>query len=551
VGTETENRSSKSKSSEQEGPGRDRVTTFRPVRTFLVAFSFFALLSTLWALAGPAYSVADESAHATKAIAQVRGQIIGYERDDVRYTVVDLPDEYRYSPNSVCFIYHPETPANCGVEVGDEGTNWFGTWVGTYNPTYYYLVGWPSLLLDGPSGIFAMRIASALVGSLFLALASVAALGAIRARWMPLGLVTLASPMILYFAGSVNPQGLEVAAAAALWMSLHRLLQTWREPREVLVSRGALWAMVAASSIIVANVRALGPLWLVLIVAASLVIGGWRPTRSLFTTARSYWWLGAIAVGGLFSLGWTLAGGSLSGQAEASDAPLVGASFVTGAVHVLKTTPAYWFQAVGQFGWLDAAVPNALYVLFCVAMAALVFLAFVATGRRGATVMTLLVALAIVTPALVQGYSISQTGLIWQGRYGLFLYVALPLLAALLLSSRAGSRVAFLSVRTTLIVTGLLAAFGIGAFITVLRRYVVGNATPITEMLSNPQWQPPLGWPVLTVLFACVWIAFASWILIRAYSLARMEAVFDTMYSDTKVPVSAAELRNVEELERA
>ena len=45
---------------------------------FPLPFTVFALLGILWALASPVFSVPDENAHAVKAIAQVRGQVIGY-----------------------------------------------------------------------------------------------------------------------------------------------------------------------------------------------------------------------------------------------------------------------------------------------------------------------------------------------------------------------------------------------------------------------------------------------------------------------------------------
>ena len=52
----------------------------RPPRSgwlFLLPFTVFALLGILWALASPVFSVPDENAHAVKAIAQARGQVIG------------------------------------------------------------------------------------------------------------------------------------------------------------------------------------------------------------------------------------------------------------------------------------------------------------------------------------------------------------------------------------------------------------------------------------------------------------------------------------------
>ena len=37
-----------------------------------------SVLGVLWSLASPVFSVPDENAHAVKAIAQLRGQVIGY-----------------------------------------------------------------------------------------------------------------------------------------------------------------------------------------------------------------------------------------------------------------------------------------------------------------------------------------------------------------------------------------------------------------------------------------------------------------------------------------
>ena len=164
-------------------------------RLFGAAFAVFALLGILWSLASPVFSVPDENAHATKAIAQVRGQIVGYTRPDVRHIVVDLPPGYWYSQDTLCYAKHPEVSAGCAPDFGDaSGQVWFNTWVGTYNPAYYYAVGWPSLLFDGNASIYAMRIASSLLGAALLAFAFVAAASGPRARWMPLGVAFAARP---------------------------------------------------------------------------------------------------------------------------------------------------------------------------------------------------------------------------------------------------------------------------------------------------------------------------------------------------------------------
>ena len=510
------------------------------VLLFVLPFSVFALLGILWSLASPVFSVPDENAHATKAIAQVRGQIIGYTLPDVRHIVVDLPEGYHYTQDTLCYATRPDVSAECAVDFGDEnGQAWFNTWVGAYNPVYYYLVGWPSLLFDGNASIIAMRIASSLVGAALLAWAFLAASSGARSRWMPLGVAFAAAPMSMYLIGAVNPNGVELAAAVALWAGTLRLLETFRDGGRPWSSRNSLWAGVAVASILLVNARALGPLWLVIVVALCCLAVGWTPVRRLFTTGASYWWLGAIAVGGLFSLGWTLSGGSLSNQAEASDAPLVNGTFLQGFAHTLRTTPWYLQQAVGFFGWFDTPLPVWAYWPFVAAFAVVVVLAFIATRRRSVLVLSAVVLAAILVPALVQGYSVHQTGIIWQGRYGLFLYLGITVVAAWLLSRDAGAldRVAS---RAAWVVGALLAGYGVIAFFLVLVRYVVAD-DPLGEMLTAPEWQPPLGWLALTAGYVVVSLGLVALLGFATRWIVRREAVVPA--ADEPRPLAEATAR--------
>lgn len=469
-----------------------------------------AALAVLWALASPVFSVPDENAHATKAIALVRGSLTGEQREGLRQRVVELPDGYRYSPQLLCFATQPAVPADCGVELGDPGgTDWFDSWVARYNPIYYYLVGWPSLLFDGSAGIYAMRLASAALSAIFAGLAMHAALGSRRSRWAPLGMAFALAPMGVYLAGSVNPNGLEIFASAALWAATLRLLETHRPGSDVLLRRRYLWGVVVASAIAVANARALGPLWVVVIVALCLLVAGWDAVRSLFTTRASWIGIGIVAAGGLFSIVWTLQGGSLSGQAEAADAPLVGGSFLTGVGYMLKTLPDHLHQAMGYFGWFDADLPVWAYWPMVAAFSVLVIVALTAVGRRSALVLLAVIASAVLVPALVQGYSLHQTGVIWQGRYALFLYLGIGIVGAWLLDRADGDRVSYIAPRVSWIGAGLVAAFGVVAFFFVFHRYVVGMDANFAAMFSSPSWQPPFGWITLFAFYAVVSVAAA------------------------------------------
>jgi len=519
-----------------------RQSPARSWSVFWTAFAVMAMLSTLWSLASPIFSVPDENAHATKAIAQVRGQVIGYQVPGIKHTVVDLPDDYSYSPQILCFAFHPDKPANCGVELGDEtGTLWFNTWVGAYNPLYYYAVGWPSLVLDGSAGIYAMRIVSGILCALFVAGAFQAAMSIRRARWLPLGLTFAAAPMVVYLFGAVNPNGIEIAAALALWVSLLRLLQQFdgRDLGSVsILSRRYLWFLVSVSSIVLATARALGPLWLVLVVGISFVACGWLPVKRLFTAGSSYLWLALIAAGSLFSIFWTLGGGSLSSQAEKADAPLVGASFLQGFGYVLRNTPDFVQQAIGYFGWFDAPLPAYVYWLLIAAISLVVVLAFAVAGRRSLVTLLTVTAAAIFVPAFLQGYSVAQTGIIWQGRYGLFLYLGVLVIAATILSSAEGARLSFISTRVTWVAAGFIALYGTVAFFLVLLRYVVGTDGPVSTMWKDPAWQPPLGWLTLVALYALSTVAFTVWVGMLAAQAAESE---DTGVAVDPVPEARLE----------
>ena len=493
----------------------------RPVK--LMALAFFAIVASMgvmWALASPIFSVPDENAHATKAIAVVRGQLSGHPMEGQRHPVVDLPHGYDYSQDILCYALHPDVTANCDFELGDAGGQpFFGTWVANYNPLYYALVGWPSLFLQSSAGIYGMRIVSVIIGSALLGWAFGLALGRARSRWLPLALAFVATPTVLYLMGSVNPNGLEIAAGVTLWVAVLRLFDAFSaEDRSAMRSVWPLWLAATVSAVILANVRALGPLWALVVVALVAVVSGWSRVRRLFMTRSSYWWIVGIVVAGAFSLLWTQSGGSLSGQAEASDAPLVGGSFVSGFVWILKATPDLLQQVFGYFGWFDALPPTWSYWLIAGVITVLLVLAFTAVRRRSVLVLGTALVGAVLIPALVQGYSVHQTGIIWQGRYFLFYYLGVLIIAAWNLSSRDGWRVDFLVPRITWIGSSLLALYGLVVFFFVLRRYVVGAEHPVGMMWKNPAWQPPLTWPVLMAVFT-VFSAALVFVVSRAASM--------------------------------
>lgn len=505
-----------------------------PLRVFLIAFAFVAALSVLWSLATPIFASPDESAHATKAVAQVRGQLIGDPpRDDEGsgFPTVALPDDYRFHPQVLCFAFQPEVPANCGVELGAEyGSDFFGNWVTKYNPVYYWVVGWPSLLLGGSAGVYAMRVVSALLNAAILALAFVIAVGGAR-RWAPFALAFAASPMVVFLAGSVNPQGVEISAGVLTWVAMLRLFERYRDGTRGIAGDRWLEVGVLVGSAALLNARALGPIWWLLIVVVAVAAAGWRSVPNFFTDRTAWPLIGMVAIAGIASVGWTLYAGTLGGQAEEGDAALVDGSVFAGMWAMLRQTPAFVEQSIGVFGWLDTVVPGIAVALYLGAALLLVAIAIATAGGRGGRVLGLAVAVAVAAPAIVQGVAVARTGLIWQGRYSLLLYLGVLIVAAVVLDRWGDRRANFLSVRLTVIGAVLLGIFHVVAFAFALFRYTVGTAGTVDQMITSPAWQPPLGWSLLVLLLAVVISAFSIWVSV----LARSAAVRDDVRTGSAV----------------
>ena len=199
----------------------------RASRVWLGAFACFFVLGATWAFASPLLSVPDEPAHLVKSAAVARGELTGRKiaiRDEGPGSifrggftvVVDVPLSYAWQTSEIpnCFIYDPTTPAGCAPEFRDqpEEVTWT-TWVGEYPPTYYAAVGWATLVDTGRNGVYLARLVSAAISAAFLATAFACALTSARHRVLALGVVLAATPMTLFLAGSINPNGLEIAAA--------------------------------------------------------------------------------------------------------------------------------------------------------------------------------------------------------------------------------------------------------------------------------------------------------------------------------------------------
>src|SRR3954470_20131928 len=136
-----------------------------PARAFFVVWALLSALSAVWALATPISGSPDEPAHIVRAASVVRGELVGTPSPDGH--VVTVPRYIADTQRATCFAFLPRVTANCpGQDVDNRGAAIISTTApGLYNPLYYYVVGWPSLLSADDAGIYAMRIVSGILSS--------------------------------------------------------------------------------------------------------------------------------------------------------------------------------------------------------------------------------------------------------------------------------------------------------------------------------------------------------------------------------------------------
>lgn len=468
------------------------------IRWFWWPLVVIFVMSSGWALASPISSIPDEPAHIIKAAAVVRGELVGKQTGDGGPLLsVQVPRFIEHTNQITCFVRNVATTPKCSPAIPGDANETVSalTTAGLYNPVYYAAVGWPSLLASGFKAVYGMRIVSALLTSIFLAMAFSALSRLPRHKWAVLTLAVAATPMTLFLSGSVNPNSLEYATTAAIAANLLLLL------KGSLKGRGLLWpaAATTVAAALLANTKALSLLWLLVVVVAVLVLGSAAELKALLR--RPVVWAGAAFIGlsCAFALWWVTSHNSLASK------PFEGAgmTFDAGAEIMIDKTFLFMHGYVGQFGWLELDAPSGVMafwtaVFFAAILAGIVY----GTGRYRVAVIVVAAALVLL-PVLLQAVIITDQGMVWQGRYILAIFVPCLMIAGLALDNSDRRPWPARAVPALMTLLVLLAVCQILTFIWVLRRYVTGLSLNIrwADLFRNPQWQPPLGSLAVTTVF--------------------------------------------------
>jgi hypothetical protein len=483
-----------------------RKTPDRPVTVFLVAFAAFFLAIAAWSLATPLMAAPDEPVQVAKAAAVVRGQLTGHlvGGPSSPLGVVTIPAAYANLGVLVhCYQFDANLPASCAPKYKALQGNVSDTiYNARYQPLYYAIVGLPSLFTRSGLGIYLMRLVSAALNALFLALAVMAAVRWSRSRLLLAGVMIAATPSVLFFAGVVNPTGFETSVAICLWTSLLVLMR--EQPTDA--PRGLI-ALVAVSAGTEALVRSMSPFWVLLTLLTALGVSDWKSIGGLVRKREALIGAGFAAVCGAIGTAWILAEHSLN--VLPPSAPIKRS---VGEAHLLVLaflrTAGYFTEMVSRFGWLVAPSPSATYLIWAGLLGAVVLLGLSVASARRCAVLGLLVIAVVVIPVLISAGQAHRIGITWQGKDTLPLAVGVPILAAMMFAGPL-SNVRVLRQRFVGMVSSAAGVAAVVAFFGDLRRNAVGDNGADFSFL-HAAWQPPLSIPgvlVLEFVAACFLVA--------------------------------------------
>lgn len=489
--------------------------------TFLLAFVTVLAPMGLWALASPIGSVPDEPSHAIRAAAVARGQIASIPwPENPSLTEATVPENIANAHQLVCFAFDGELTADCQEALRDrsEALVTTGTSAGLNSPAFYAIVGWPSLFVSGDAAFYAMRLAGALVCAFSLAVMIMQLTLLPRWRWAVVGAVVGVTPMVLYLGGSLNPNGLEVAAAGGLFATL--LAMTRSRSAGLVLWEQAVLGLVTASLLM--TTRSISLLWVLIIVVVAIFLGRReRVVRLLKSPPGLVLLIGSVAVG-LATVAWYLQPPALAGTTPSS---LGIVSYLFAAGYTFIQSIDWVFGMIGFFGWVDTPAPSATIMAWVSALL-LLLSASVVWGRRRTTVAVwALLTVCIVVPIITTLSVYAQYGYIWQGRYMLAMFLCLLVVAGLALDD-AGF---VADRRMTRFVGGgfvLLALGHLFAFIMTLRRYAVGIDGDFGRFVFDPSWEPPIGWRPLSLALVVVLIV-AVWLARRLFIAAPHSDILD------------------------
>jgi Predicted membrane protein (DUF2142) len=504
-------------------------------------------LTFAWALASPVGASPDEPAHVWYAWGTVTGQTVTNEHlftrpgENTTRTKVLIPAKLLQHTDPKCYMGKPERPTTpCTQRLADnQQLVAQGPYTNRYPPLFYVGEGYlmragVAVDLSGPVILYGARLASAVLSLLAIAFGVFLLARRFQARVVLLATLLALPAMTWFLAASVNPSGLEIAAAFLLAAGVLAIRVDFAAGVRSVVAVLA----IPLGTLLLAWTRPLSWVWASLILGLLLLpVGGqegesWsqrmplRRVGAIATTATILVLASAMAW-----FGWALQVRNLT------EAPTGWAALnpVERLVLLLLGSGSIVSEQIGNFGWQDTPLPT-VAILAWVSIAGVAIAAWV-RGR------STLVPRWFVGAVVGLGYLVAlldefMGGWGWQGRYLLPVTAAACVFAVPgLMNGLERWRASQRMVSWMLVV--LMAVNALSVVWFMLRNvYGVMNlglrrlpAAPLP--VGSPSWIPPLGEGVVvalvTLALACGMVAVRTLQPVQAATAAVEPAAEDAV----------------------
>lgn len=387
------------------------------------------LMQAAWSLAVPPFRGVDEFDHAYRASEVAQGEWLPppVAPEHGRGFVVAADADLVAAARTECEARDYTGRDNCNpIDINADGTVTVASGASRYNPAFYLLTGTLALPFHGTGGLYAMRTGAGLMTAAFFLLAAWTTRLWSRTIWPLVAVLVCMTPVVLYSASVMAPNGVEMSAALATWTALIGLTRPLSRRDE----RILLWSLLP-SVVVLAIVRGMGPLWLLLAVLVVAALAGRKHVVAVFkrNPLPSAAAAGAGVIASVAGAGWTLAASSVSPE----ESPV---RYSDPLLNSLAKIPLWFFQGIAAFPTRTEQAPTIVYAADGLVLLALLILGIVfATGRlRGVIVTSFLV--AILVPFTVTLVTFAGSGPFWQGRYGLPFVFGFLLLSGLAVELR-------------------------------------------------------------------------------------------------------------------
>lgn len=475
------------------------------------AFIFFFAIMAIWSFGTPIWGVPDEPAHVLRAYSAAHGQFYVSPNGATGGTggVVTVPRSLAESGNSTsCYAFNPQVSAACAHDpVSGSHLVAAPSSAARYNPAYYLVVGLPSLIMGEHHLLYAMRLVSAALSAWMLAWALTSAALVRRPRIGMVAVLVAATPMVYFLGGGVNPNGLEITAACALWVNLLLLFRSDDKARRPLLIRRAA---IAAS--IMVTLRSLSPVWLVLIIALAC-LAATPGLRQRLRRRDSTRWAIVVLVFAVLSVIWIEVSQSLT-QLQLAQPLHLG---LGDRLSLARRRQLFDFDSeVGLFGWLDTRLPQWAYNAWGITGLAASALAFVFIRWRDRIAVAAIAAVGYGVPIAIEAQDWNKAGGVWQGRYSLPLTVGLVILIGLALAE-SGWLPDWIGWIVAVSIAAGTATFMVWCFLITLRRNAVGVLAPFD---IEGLWRPVGGAVRLSAALAFVTLIGTVAVLVMGARLA-------------------------------